>query len=395
MNALFLMISYPDVYHNTNMYTDLVDEFIKNGHNIYVATADRKRNHSCKIEGGAYVLRIRTLELFEVNPIFKGFALILLPYQFRTAIKRIFPSIKFDLIIMPTPPITLVKNVKYLKKKTHAKFYLILRDIFPQNARDLGLIKNPLIFKYFRKKEKELYSFADYIGCMSPANIEYVISHNREVDKEKLHLLPNWIKVKPYTEPQNDFKSKYKLKNKFVAIFGGNLGKPQSIEFILELARHYRANLKIVFLIVGRGTEKKKIDKIIEVQNLANVQILDYIPREEFNELVKECDIGLVNLSDKFTIPNMPSRTLAYWVAKLPILAATDKNTDYRIILEQSKGGLWAETGDITRYKLNFERLYKDEKLRKSMGKNGYKYLCKHMNSENAHKTIISNFINV
>ncbi|MBA7547819.1 hypothetical protein ES705_40257 [subsurface metagenome] len=79
MNALFLMISYPDVYHNNNMYTDLVDEFIKNGYNIYVATADRKRNHSCKIEGGAYVLRIRTLELFEVNPIFKGFALILLP----------------------------------------------------------------------------------------------------------------------------------------------------------------------------------------------------------------------------------------------------------------------------------------------------------------------------
>ena len=128
---------------------------------------------------------------------------------------------------------------------------------------------------------------------------------------------------------------------------------------------------------------------------MANVQLLDYIPREEFNELVKECDIGLVNLSDKFTIPNMPSRTLAYWVAKLPILAATDKNTDYRIILEQSKGGLWAETGDITRYKLNFERLYKDEKLRKSMGENGYKYLCKHMNSENAYKTIISNFINV
>lgn len=395
MNALFLMISYPDVKQNTNMYTDLVDEFIKNGHNIYVATAGKKRDHSYKIEGGAYVLRIRTLELFEVNPIFKGFALILLPYQFRTAIKRIFPSIKFDLIIMPTPPITLVKNVKYLKKKTHAKFYLILRDIFPQNARDLGLIKNPLIFKYFRKKEKELYSFADYIGCMSPANIEYVISHNCEVDKERLHLLPNWIKVKPYTEPQNDFKSKYKLKNKFVAIFGGNLGKPQSIEFILELARHYRANLKIVFLIVGRGTEKKKIEKIIEVQNLTNVQLLDYIPREEFNELVKECDIGLVNLNDKFTIPNMPSRTLAYWAAKLPILAATDKNTDYRIILEQSKGGLWAETGDITRYKLNFERLYKDEKLRKSMGENGYKYLCKHMNSENAYKTIISNFINV
>ena len=167
------MIAYPNVARNTNMYTDLTSEFLRNGHDVYVA-APHNNATQMNIEEGIKVLRIKTLPLFNTSFIKKGIANILLPYQYKNSIKRYFKDIYFDLVITPTPPITFIATISFLKKKNHAKIYLILRDIFPQNAKDLGIIKNPIIFNYFRRKEKKLYRIADSIGCMSQKNIDFV-----------------------------------------------------------------------------------------------------------------------------------------------------------------------------------------------------------------------------
>jgi len=385
------MISYPDVSQNANIYTDLAMEFVKNKHQVYVAAPNNsKRQTSLKNEGGSNVLRIKTLKLFNVNPISKGFANVLLPHQFKKAIKHYFHGIKFDVVISPTPPISFTKLVSYIKKRDNAKSYLILRDIFPQNAKDLGLIKNPLIFNYFRRQEKLCYKISDHIGCMSPGNIDYVMKHNPEADKSKLHSLPNWLDVKEYKVSDVDYKAKYGLKDKFIAIFGGNIGVPQKLDFLLELAKEFLADQNIVFLIIGNGTEKNRIKTIVKKQNLTNVIVRDRLPRKDYEELVKQCDIGLVNLSDKFTIPNFPSRTLAYFQAKLPVLAAIDKNTDYGKILDEAQAGLWSVTGDLKPYKDNFHKLYGDLSYRKKLGENGYQYLKKNLSAEKTYTRIIN-----
>ena len=102
---------------------------------------------------------------------------------------------KFDLITYSTPPITLTNVVKYLKKKNpKAVSYLQLKDIFPQNAVDIGMFGEKSVFNwYFRRKEKALYKASDFIGCMSPANVEYVLEHNPEVAPEKVEIAPNTI----------------------------------------------------------------------------------------------------------------------------------------------------------------------------------------------------------
>lgn len=105
-------------------------------------------------------------------------------------------------------------------------------------------------------------------------------------------------------------------------------------------------------------------------------------------EFVKICDIGLLNLSSRFTIPNIPSRTLSYWEAKIPVLASIDKSTDFGDILEQSGSGLWSITGDIKTYMQNFEKLYIDKQLRTSMGECGYSYLLKNCTTAHAYSII-------
>src|ERR1035437_936879 len=389
MRVLFLMISYPDVSINTNMYTDITKEFLRNGHDVYVA-APSIETTGTNDEGGIKVLRIKTLALFNTSFIRKGIANLLLPYQYKRAINNHFKNIPFDLILTPTPPITFIEIVDYLKKKYRSKVYLILRDIFPQNARDLWLIRNPLILKYFRRKEKKLYQQADSIGCMSPKNIDFVHNHNPEVLWDKLHLLPNWTSVNEYDNKNSGIRVKYDIKETFVALFGGNFGIPQKMEFLVEVAEMIKYNKDILFLFVGEGTEKSSIQRKIKDKNLGNIRILDQLTREEYLELLKECDIGLVCLSDRFTIPNIPSRTLSYWSRKKPVLAAVDESTDYGDLLEKSNGGLWSITGNKESYIQNLYFLYNNPDIRKKMGENGYYYLINELNTEKAYITIIS-----
>jgi glycosyltransferase involved in cell wall biosynthesis len=389
MKVLFLMISYPDVSKNTNMYTDLTNEFLINGHDVYVA-APGNSTTEIYAENEISVLRIQTLPLFNNSVIMKGVAYLLLPYQYKKAIARYFKNVSFDLIITSTPPITFIDTVSILKKKFKSKVYLILRDIFPQNAKDLGLIKSSIVFNYFRSKEKKLYLLADSIGCMSQKNIDFVLTHNPEVNANKVHMLPNWTRLKDRGFSGSEIRTKFNFKDKFIAIFGGNFGVPQKIDFLIEVADKIREREEFLFLLIGDGTEKNKIQKMALSKSLTNVCFMENLPREEYLELLKECDIGLVNLSEKFTIPNIPSRTLSYWSVKLPILAAIDINTDYGDLLEKCNGGLWSVTGNTDEYVANLLFLYNNPKVRKQMGENGYNYLRAELTTEKAFETILS-----
>jgi glycosyltransferase involved in cell wall biosynthesis len=391
MKILFLTLAFPNVETNSNLYSDLANELVINNHDLLVvAPQKRGQRTQVQIEGNTKVLRVRTLPLFNIDPIRKGIANILLPFQYLKAIKKNAAERNFDLIISPTPPITLYRAIKRLKKQYSAKSYLILRDIFPQNAMDLGLIRNKFIFYLFRRQERKLYKISDYIGCMSAGNIEYVKEHNKEINADKLHILPNWIKVKPVKTQNDDIKNKYNLSEKFVAVFGGNVGIPQYVDFILDLASYYLSNLSIIFLIIGDGTEVNRIKTRIQNEGISNVVFKDMIPQEDYLKLIQQCDLGLVNLHPSFTIPNIPSRTLAYMQAKIPILAAIDRNTDLNDFIDKSSCGLWCYSDDLEDYKEKFEIMLNDKALRKNMGANGYNYLKANFDVNNIYKIILN-----
>ena len=397
MNVLFLMISFPDIRENSNLYSDLAGEFRKNGHNIYVATLlEKKYKQKTYLEEvkELNILRVRARDWFNTNSVIKkGLTTITIANYFKRALQKYFNNIKFDLVIYPTPPITFAPVVKYIKKRDNSKSYLILRDIFPQNVRDLGILNNRILFNYFRKKEKQLYDISDYIGCMSEGNIKYILEQN-SVDGNKLEILYNWGKIN-YDDELSDvnYKEKYEFVNKFVAVFGGNIGLPQELEFLLELVKEYKERDDIVFLIIGKGAQKQKIVDLVKSENISNVVIKDYLPRDEYESLITQCDIGLINLSRNFTIPNIPSKTIAYFKAGIPILASTDKNTDYKdLLVKKAKAGLWSETGDLKVYKSNFEKLLNNKELREELGKNGRKFLEENLGVKKAYQIIIKHF---
>jgi len=393
MNVLFLMFVYPDGYKSYNMYTTLASEFVKDGHKVIViAPAEKFQKTTSRIEMGVEVVRVRTLPLKNVSPIIKGFSNLLLPCQFRRAIRGIEAHTRFDLIILPTPPITLAGLAGALRKRHNSQLYLILRDIFPQNAIDLGFFKEGgLVHRYFRSKEKKLYRVANHIGCMSPRNIQYVLKNNPWIELAKLHELKNF-QIQYYDDGslKQEIRQKYDLENKYVVVFGGNMGKPQQLENVIELARRCQKFTDVLFLLLGEGVMVERLRKDVRRISVTNVRIVNTIPKREYQKLLSSCDLGLISLNMCFTIPNIPSKTLDYFNVGLPVLASIDKATDFNLILEESGAGLWSYAGEHDAFMSNFELLYHNADLRKKMAENGRAYFLKNLTPDTAYRTIIS-----
>ncbi len=383
---------YPDAVKNANLYTALVHELVAIGHEVRVIAPCHDADSHVSVEAGVAVLRVRSGPLFNTGLIKKGVHTVLLNNRYKRAIRRFWPDWHMDWLLASTPPITLSPFLKTLKNRHQAGVYLILRDIFPQNAKDLGMIRDPFLFAYFRARERHLYGISDLIGCMSPGNIAFLRAQDSDIFKsDKLRYFPNWIKPTPKEKHSSgNFRKRFELERKFIALFGGNFGKPQKTEFVLELAETVRNLAGVVFFLIGDGTEINEVRRMVVQKGLSNVLVLDRLPMDEYQSLIHEADIGLVNLSDKFTIPNIPSRTLGYWDASLPVLAATDSSTDLNeSFLKKHNAGLWARTGDIEGYYAQFMKLYQDPQLRRTMGENGRKAVETEYSAETAAKRLI------
>ena len=180
MNVLFLTMSNLVAEVDThNIYSDLMRKFRDEGNEVYIVSPrERRMNEKTRLysASGVHFLGVKTLNLQKSSVIEKGVGQVLVAPQFKRAIKNYLNNIKFDLILYSTPPITLMGVVKYLKKKNpKALSYLMLKDIFPQNAVDIGLMSKSgvkgFLYNYFRKQEKDLYKVSDFIGCMSQCEV--------------------------------------------------------------------------------------------------------------------------------------------------------------------------------------------------------------------------------
>lgn len=399
MKVLFLSIGRIGNLNERGIYTDLLRKFRDEGHEVYVVSPiERRENKQTEFvkEGDITFLRVKIGNITKVNVIEKGISTLTIERKFLFAIKNQLNSIRFDLVIYSTPPITFEKVIKYIKDRDNARSYLLLKDIFPQNAVDLKMLHkvNP-IYWYFRYKEKRLYKTSDYIGCMSPANVEYVKKNNSYLDNRKLEVCPNSIEpliLKKNSDEIYRLRKKYDIPlDKMICVYGGNLGKPQGLSFLMKCLIENEKNDKIHFVIAGSGTEYQKLKRFFKERNLKNCQLLYRLPKDDYELLVNSSDVGLIFLDYKFTIPNFPSRLLSYMQASLPVLAATDKNTDLKDIIEQGGFGKWSYSNDVESF-IQVLNKFTDEMERKIMGEKSLKYLEEHYTVNESYRIIMRHF---
>lgn len=162
--------------------------------------------------------------------------------------------------------------------------------------------------------------------------------------------------------------------------------------FLLKVIEENKKRDDSYFVIVGSGTEYMRVKLWFDTHLPQNACLLAALPKAKYDELVSLCDVGLIFLDKRFTIPNFPSRLLSYLECSMPVLMATDVNTDIGRIAEEGGFGLWTENGNIDTFMEMIEFMVEDDKRMKEMGERGYRFLCENYTVDKSYKAIMKHF---
>ena len=397
MNIIFITLAAIHNISSRGIYSDLMRIFRDKGHRVFIVSAAERKlgiNTNLIEIDGVSILKVKTLNIQKTSVLEKGLGTLLLESQYKRAIQKHLSNVKFDIILYSTPPITLTNVVKYIKKNNpNAISYLLLKDIFPQNAVDLRMFgKKSLLYWFFRKKEISLYKNSDFIGCMSPANVDFLHRQNPYYPFKNIEVAPNSIELINHgiEFDKNKTKDKFKLPlEKTIFIYGGNLGKPQGIDFLIRCLDENKERKDCHFVIVGNGTEFIKINNWYQHHLEKNVTLLQGLPKNEYDQLVKACDVGLIFLDHRFTIPNYPSRLLTYLEYKMPVLCAIDPNTDIGRIAEDNGYGFWCESNSVKAFTSLVDKYTCHPDIIPIMGQKGYDFLCDNYLTKHTYQAIM------
>lgn len=384
MNILFVTIAWPE-NNNSNLYTDLIQEIISKKNTVHVLTGRQKRvgnKISFEDQSELKVLRVPIGNLTKVGALEKAKTLSTLNYKFKAAYKRYLSDNNYDIILFNTPPITLAPFLLYLKNINNAKLHLLLKDIWPYGFVDFNTITNKgIIYSYLRYCEKKLYKASDKIGCMSLAGKKFLISEHPYLSMDKIEVWPNAIKVNKNLI-ERDESSLIEFRNKFgipedstVFIFSGNIGLGHGVDFLVATIKELRTYKKAYFLVGGAGTHFQRAKEQLEKEKLPNVFCYSYLPQEDFENLMKITDVGIILLDSKYTYPQFPSRLLNYLKNELAVLCAVNAQTDIGEIVETAKCGLSSIHGDTNQFKENIKYLSDNKDELKEMKENSNKLL--------------------
>lgn len=397
MKILFLFCHLPSLNSDNGLYVQLINEFKKYGHHICVsAKGNGEEKTQIVIENRIEVLRIKSQEFTGVSSNIKK-ALAYQEYSIKQRFytKRYFKNVTFDAIISHSLPPELAFIVGELKTYYKCPFYLIQSDYTWQDAVGFGYFsdKSPVAF-YYRFWEKRMIKLADFIGCPTKGNFDFIRKYYPFVREEKFDLLPFWMNEIDVT-PDYELKKEMGLDGKFVVVYGGSVGAAQKIEHVVELADACKAYQDIVFVILGKGPRLAIVREMVSDRGLNNVQFKDFLPQDQYLRFLATCDVGLIPLNEKTAIPNFPSKSLSYLNMRVPILAALDYVTDFGQYLEENHAGLWAHSDRIEDLKEKLLAYYNSSELRESVKEYGYKLFKEQMTTECAYRTIINKLSNI
>ena len=330
---------------------DLAEEFANKGHDVTVITATFGLKDKYLIEKfmNFEVARFPALETKEVNYFKRTINEILTPLLMLRGIKKsILANSEWDGVIWYSPTIFLGPVANYLKQNSNCPGYLILRDIFPDWAVDMGLIRKGIPYKILKLFEKKQYSVADIIGVQAHGNLSYFdsISNNRHT---KIEVLNNWLAHTGSKKSSLQIADS-KLSGRKIFIYAGNMGVAQGIDMLFKLPLLFRDRQDIGFVFVGRGSEMEKYKMHPDYQNLENIIFHNQIDADEIPSLYDQCHIGMLSLDIRHKTHNIPGKFLSYIASGLPVLASVNPQNDLISLIESSNTGKVISNGSINSF---------------------------------------------
>lgn len=327
---------------------DLSREFVRQGHDLTVLLPAAEQKVFWKVEGfdGVQVLRLKAPRTKDINYARRTLAELLMPFaMLRNLRESPIAKERWDGVVWYSPSIFHGPLVSSIKRISGCKSYLIIRDIFPEWAVDMGLMGRGLPYRFFDAVARYQYSVADVIGVQTPGNQGYFESWHKKPNR-KLEVLQNWLD-KPAQSRCPIRINETLLAGRKIFVYAGNMGVAQGMDILLELADKLHSRSDVGFLFVGRGSDVARLKKIIQTRRLDNVLCFDEIHPDEIPDLYAQCRVGLVALDPRHKSHNIPGKFLTYMQSGLPVLANVNAGNDLAALIRDEKVGMVSESNQV------------------------------------------------
>ncbi|MDC0188383.1 glycosyltransferase family 4 protein [bacterium] len=319
---------------------DLSLEFIKQGHQPTVVLPSSEIDCTWIFENwsGVQTLRIKAPKTKDVGYFQRTIGEFLMPFvMLRNLRKSPVAKMCWDGIVWYSPTIFWGPLVKSLKKSSSCRGYLIVRDIFPEWAVDIGLMRRGLPYLFFKLIERFQYRIADVIGVQTLGNVGYFNKLGKNI-KRKVEVLQNWLAYAPNVGCSISV-SESSLAGRKIFVYAGNMGVAQDMDILLDLAEHLRNRKDIGFMFVGRGSYVKRLLMESKTRGLENIAFYNEIDPSEIPGLYAQCHVGLIALDPRHKTHNIPGKFLSYMQSGLPVLASINPGNELVEIISQERVG--------------------------------------------------------
>ena len=397
MKILLVTDSYPpEIRSASHLMLELAQELHLRGHQVTVITSwpeynldqdlVKKTFNEHEDEAGITVIRVKTMPHHNVNYTVRGLAQLFMPVQFLFKLWRY--NIRPEAVVVYSPPLPLALVGSWFKRKG-ARNLLNVQDLFPQNAIDLGILNHPMQIRFFQALERYAYRTADVVTVHSEGNRKMVVQQHPWV-ASSLKILHNWVDIDHHDADINaetyipvDFRQKWNITQKHVAVFAGVMGPSQYLELILEVAEQMQDQTDLLFLLVGDGKEKETLQRLAQDKNLKNVQFEGFISRAVYPDLLNACTIGLVCLSPQNMTPVVPGKILGHMAAGLPVAAFLHTASDGHALIAEAQCGVSANSADLAACVQSLQSLIaQSDASFKQIGQAGKLYATEHFSKE-------------
>jgi glycosyltransferase involved in cell wall biosynthesis len=329
---------------------DLSNELVSQGHEVTVLVASPLLDAPYQLEvlGGLKVLRLKTPATKDRGYVARTLGEFWMPFVMLQRLQHSSLSKEvWDAVVWYSPSIFLGPLVKAIKSKSCCPSYLIVRDIFPEWAADMGLMSRGLPFLFFKLIAAYQYSIADVIGIQSRGNAVYFKRWD-ESSNRRLEVLHNWLAPARDVGCTIDI-SQTALAGRKIFVYAGNMGVAQGTDVVVDLAQFFKNDRNVGFVLVGRGSEIDKLKSMVAQKALENVLFFEEIDPGEIPSLYAQCDVGLVLLDARHRSHNVPGKFLTYMQAGLPVLAAVNAGNDLIGLIDESQVGRACEATDLNK----------------------------------------------
>lgn len=320
---------------------DLTLEFVRQGYEPTIIIPAPELSGQWEIDEweGVQILRVKAARTKDVGNLRRTLAEFLMPwFMLRNLKKSPLAKQRWDGVVWYSPTIFLGPVAKSLKKASGCRSYLIVRDIFPEWAVDMGIMGRGLPYRFFKTVERFQYAVADVIGVQTPANLAYLDRWARTAGR-RVEVLQNWLAHAPSTGCSISV-SATALAGRKIFVYAGNMGVAQGMGILIELADRLRGQQDIGFLFVGRGTDRERLRAEAARRQLDNVVFFDEIDPAEIPGLYDQCHAGIVALDRRHKTHNIPGKFLSYMLSGLPVLASINAGNDLATIIAHERVGV-------------------------------------------------------